>query len=416
MLLAGAPSVVRGQVPASVTVNGVAYDSLRGAPLDRARIVIAGSPRSTMTDTRGRFRFDSVAPGPYTFVVEHASLDSIGFSEWVARLTVRGGDETVRVTIPPFAQMWTAMCGPSKPPKDSGLIFGTVRSADQRRPVGTARVALSWTELAGDKKTGIVQHRVGGEVTSDSNGGYTVCGVPTSLPIRLVAAADSISTGILDLPPRPHRILRRDLFLGSVVHRGTIVGTVRDANGQLVRGARVLAQSMPETRSGVEGEFVIRDVPAGTRQIDVLSIGSIPTSAVVDVLANDTASVEVRLPKVTALDTMHVRAMTARQLRMRDLEERQLRGFGKFIDSLAVERHADVRSAISQLPNYACLSTVYIDGVLAARRPKDNPWVEVRFLKPEEIGLLEWYVRGAPLELSRYSGCVLFVWTKRWMP
>jgi hypothetical protein len=412
VVVAGFSSVGRAQDP--VAVNGVAYDSLRGAPLDRARIMIAGTTRSTTSDARGRFRFDSLAPGPYTFVLEHASLDSIGFSEWIARVTIRGGDEPVRVTIPSFARLWAVACGPSKPPRDSGLIFGTVRATGRPRPVARARVSLSWTELAGDKKTGIVQHRVGGEVVTDSTGSYTVCGVPIGVPFRLVAEVDSMASGVLDLPTRSYRVQRRDLLLGTTAQRGTVVGTVRDATGQPVRGARVLAPGLPETRSGVEGEFVIRDVASGTRQVEVLAIGAVPTSAVVDVLANDTARINVRLPKVTPLDTMHVRAVTGRQLRALEIADRAKLGGVKFMDSLDIERHANVANAVTDITAFRCgnAPVLIVDGLEIKREDVRS---ELRLLGTHEVGVMEFYIRNGPVQFTRKRDCVLYIWTRRWL-
>src|SRR5690348_13886915 len=62
-----------------VPVRGVVFDSLRGQPLRNAFVIMAGG-HTINTDDLGRFRFDSVVPGAYTFTVHHAVLDSIGFS------------------------------------------------------------------------------------------------------------------------------------------------------------------------------------------------------------------------------------------------------------------------------------------------------------------------------------------------
>lgn len=73
-------STLTGQRPdpriGSVTVTGVAYDSLRGAPLTNAFVILQERSRSTTSDERGRFQFDSVPPGTYTFAMQHAAFDS----------------------------------------------------------------------------------------------------------------------------------------------------------------------------------------------------------------------------------------------------------------------------------------------------------------------------------------------------
>jgi hypothetical protein len=76
-IVAFAPA--RGQA-AGVSVQGIAFDSLRSAPLEGAfiRMAGAGGARTTMSDARGAFAFDSVSPGAYTFSMLHASpLDEI---------------------------------------------------------------------------------------------------------------------------------------------------------------------------------------------------------------------------------------------------------------------------------------------------------------------------------------------------
>src|SRR5262245_65803897 len=65
---------------AVVSLRGVAYDSVRNGPLAAALVVIAGTDRSAVTDDRGRFRFDSVAPGMYRLEMQHAVLDTMGLS------------------------------------------------------------------------------------------------------------------------------------------------------------------------------------------------------------------------------------------------------------------------------------------------------------------------------------------------
>jgi len=409
------------------TVYGIAYDSLRAAALDSAFIMVAGRAGTATTDASGRFRFDSLPPGTYTFVIHHPSLDSIGFSEWLARSSVKRDGDTVAVFVPSFSTLWSAACGTGKPPSDSGLVFGTLRAATTQRPVAGARVSLSWIDVV-DSKTGFSQRRIGGDVQSDSHGAYTVCGVPLGTGIRILASTDSATTGILDLPPRTSRVQRRDLLLGATAGRdsalrGAIAGVLRDAGDRPVPGARVSTQGLAEVRSDADGRFLLRRVPVGTRQVDVVSIGTMPVSAMVDVLANDTTMLDLRLSKVAALDTMRVRATTVRQLRLRDIEDRKKQGFAHFMDSSQVERHADVRSAVTDLTSLRCplaVLNLYVDGSKIGRRAgrkidSQDVAYELRSLKPDEVGILEWYTRGAPPEFGG-GGCTLLVWTKRYLP
>src|SRR3954471_4298009 len=115
--VAGHALPLAGQGPArAVSVRGVVFDSVRGRPLRDAFVTIAGGNQSTTTDERGRFRFDSVAGGVRTFPVQHAALDSLGFSGLTKRATIGDQDDEVRVTVPSFATLWKAVCGATHVP------------------------------------------------------------------------------------------------------------------------------------------------------------------------------------------------------------------------------------------------------------------------------------------------------------
>src|SRR6185503_13744829 len=124
-LLSGAMTLT-AQTP--VTVRGVAYDSLRAAPLTEAFVTMSGGSRahSATTDTRGRFQFDSVVPGSYTLSMQHPAIDSLGFPGFARRVVLSGKDEEVRIAVPSFATLWRAACGATPAPRDSGFVYGVV--------------------------------------------------------------------------------------------------------------------------------------------------------------------------------------------------------------------------------------------------------------------------------------------------
>jgi hypothetical protein len=393
-------------------VHGIAYDSLHGRPLAGAFIMIVGSSRNATSDSRGNFQFDTLPPGVYTFLLQHPLLDSLGLSERAERLAIQRAEDVIRLSAPSFATMWKLECGAGVPPLDSGIVFGTVRSA-RRGVVASAKVGVTWIDLAFSNDSGAVRQRMGGEVRTDSTGNYAACGVPLSLGLRVVAASDSATYARIDIAPSTERVRRRDFLLGGAgVANGAIVGAVRSVTGGPVSGARIDVSGLREVRSDPEGRFVIRDVPAGTTQLDVTAIGMTPVAAVVDVPAADSVRVDVEVQKVTPLDTLKIRGMTPLRYRVRDIVERQKLTTGRFMDSTRVERHADVASAISELAGNRCVSRLWIDGLQI--RGSEMKY-EIRLLKPSEIGEMEWYQRGAPIEFGGGS-CTLVVWTKRALP
>jgi hypothetical protein len=124
-----APLSLGAQSAPTVRVQGVVYDSLRSRPLAGAIVTLSGDSRITRSDSRGRFVFDSVPPGARTFAAQHAALDSVGFSGISARVTVTDGAKPIVIAAPSFASLWRTACGPTRPPKDSGFVYGTVDRA-----------------------------------------------------------------------------------------------------------------------------------------------------------------------------------------------------------------------------------------------------------------------------------------------
>ena len=70
---------------------------------------------------------------------------------------------------------------------------------------------------------------------------------------------------------------------------GVVAGTVSDDGGAPIAVARVETLGLPETRTNSAGNFALRGVALGTRQLDVRAVGKAPSSAVVDVYPRGTA-------------------------------------------------------------------------------------------------------------------------------
>ena len=131
----------------TVVVRGVAYDSVRGVPLAGAVISMAGDSRTVRADSHGRFELDGVIQGVHAFSAQHAALDSLGFTGITTRANVTDGRAEIRIAGPSFATLWHSVCGPSRVPKDSGFVYGTVRDAGTQNPVPNAAVSLTWLDM-----------------------------------------------------------------------------------------------------------------------------------------------------------------------------------------------------------------------------------------------------------------------------
>lgn len=438
---------IAGQSPdartAGVTVTGVAYDSLRGTPLTNAFVILMERSRSTTSDERGRFRFDSVPPGTYTFAMQHAAFDSLGLSGATARVTVTDGRTPVVLAVPSLATFWQTACsGIPVPQRDTGIVFGTVRDAVSRRPIDQAWVELAWLDLVkldpAKKSVNISQRRWKSEVQVDPQGGYAVCGVPVGTALTLRAFSVAATTPSIELSGVHEFVRRLDVVLSGTTaaaaqRRGTVRGTVLDRGGYGLRDIKVMVGTV-EALSDANGRFLLRNVPTGTNQIDVAAVGYNPASASVDVFADDTATVTLSTYRLTALDTMRVRAASASgNVRLLQFEERRRQGYGSFMDSTQIGRRATLSAAFQGMPGVTvaqrsangrnfdiylystgmgnCLANLMVDGL---QQPDSQI---LNTISPSDIAAIEVYQQRTtiPTELLRaQQTCgLVVVWTKR---
>jgi hypothetical protein len=417
---------VWGQAP--VTVRGVAFDSVRGAPLRGALVMVLGTTATATADDQGRFRLDSVPLGLRTFVVQHAALDSIGFPGLSRQHRITSASVDVEIAVPSFQTLWRAACG-GQPPSDSGFVYGTIRSATDRSPVADAEVEVSWIITAYDKMRGVRQRRVFGQALTDTTGHYAVCGVPASHWVRVAAVAPGARGGI-DLPPRELRVLRRDLLIGSdTATRGTITGLLVDQEGVAFSEARIVLDDGVEVRSGGDGRFRFDSVTPGTRQVEVMSIGMVPIVLTVDVLPRDSASISLVLRRVTTLDVVRVTASRRGRMLAEGLEDRRRRSIGYSMDMTELQAHASFATVLNDFPAMRvtrrgpdfvvtvpdgrgglCTPEIWVDGARMAT-------AALYLIRPRDVMAVEYFPRAGmiPLEFRRgqqFTDCgAVLVWT-----
>lgn len=415
-----------------VAVRGVAYDSLRGEPLADALVMIIGAHGSRTTDARGRFAFDSVAPGTLTVIVQHPTLDSVGLRGLAKRVEVSAATGEVRLAIPSIQTLWRRVCG-GEPPRDSGFVYGTIRDVSSGAPVADAEVGLSWINTAYDRRDGIEQTRVSGTTRTDASGTYVVCGVPTAQWLRVTAAAPR-AAGEIQLPPAELRVQRRDLFIGPSREQdstsvGSIVGRLFDQDGAPYSEARIVLDDQTETRSRGDGRFAFHGVRAGTRRVEVMSIGIVPIVMSVDVFPRDSAAIRLELRRVTTLDVVRVTASRRGRALAEAIEERRRIGFGYSMTLTELHAHASFATVLTDFPGLRvvnrgadydvfvsdgrggeCAPEMWVDGARMAL-------TAVQMLHPRDVMAVEVFPRAGavPIEFRRterlnYCGAVM-VWT-----
>lgn len=428
VILAGESLRIEAQ---SVSIHGVAFDSLRGVPLRNALVTISGSPSQSTTDDLGRFSLESVAPGPHIINAQHPAIDSIGLSGIATRVNVGNVEDTVDVAIPSFPTLWRTACGNTPIPAQGGFVYGTVRDANGLAPVSGVAVEVSWLDLQATKGA-LSQRRWRGQAQTDSTGSYAVCGLPAVDGLRMQAGSDSGASGVVNVFPSALRIQRRDFLLGpasdsDLTRRATITGRITDENGNPLTDARVFVDEFGEMRSDAEGTVSLRSVPAGTRQVDVLAIGRIPVSVVLELTAGDTASFTASMRRVTTLDVVRVTGTRRQRVLLEGYETRRKAGFGFVLDSAALSTRGRLWSAFEGFPSVEvkvrsgefsllfpsvqggkCVPAIFIDG-------RETDIAELNMLRVGELAAVEVYPHrmSTPAEFLTKDRCgSVAVWTK----
>jgi hypothetical protein len=214
-----------------------------------------------------------------------------------------------------------------------------------------------------------------------------------------------------------------------------VVAGMITASGSPAEGVRIVIEGL-DARSTPDGKFVIRNVPAGTRQIELTSIGMKPAIVTVDVAPRDTGFITYDLQEVVELSPVKVVASEVRRGFARDYELRKREGLGTYLDSNYVGKHITFASVLQNLPGLqvrtrgtrvdslqflrpngrgGCAPTVMIDGLV-------SPIDLLSDLTPDQIATMEYYDSQftIPADLGakapRNACGLLAVWTKRAFP
>jgi hypothetical protein len=383
-----------------MTLYGFAFDSLSKRALTSALVGMAGSAKSTITDSAGYFSFPSMTPGVYRIVTQHDALEAIGLPYHVTTAVVTSETDSVYVVMPSFETIWRLSCESAPPGRDTALVYGTVKGIGRAQPIHGATVYATWVDIENPRGRKFETKRWHMDGPSDSTGTYVLCGVPTQTGLRLRAVSDSAESGLIDLPPLGEKLVQRqDLSMSfDPGRRGVVAGLVMGRNSSPIGGARVIAEGAQETRTDATGKFTLRDVPLGTQQVEVIAIGLQPIARTVVVSLMDTAFVELHVTKPVVLQRVNIVASSVRQQLVGDFIARRDKGLGLFRDSTSISMHGTLNSVMMGIqgirmvrdqvfmPRGAgqCNPVVWLDGVnvqtiddLLALRPSDIAAVEV---------------------------------------
>lgn len=447
------------------SVEGVAFDSVARKPLAGALISVSDVRRTATSDAKGRFRIDSVPAGTYTMTMQHAVFDSLGLSGVSERVAVMEKMPRVIIAVPSFATLWRAACGDASTPADSGFVFGAVLDAVTTTALAGARVEVSWVDLVGRGKSlaEIGQRRWRRAVSTDERGQFALCGVPINTALTLTASLDSATVATIEVAGSNQRVQRREILLARPIASpaiantiantpamdsaassrpsasppllrapsATLVGTVTTETGTPIANAVVAVDTLAEIRTGEDGKFILRDVPAGTRTVRVVAIGHKAHDGTLNLVANEQRNIIVPLTRITTLETVKVKAnvTTARILAY---EERRRNSLGTFRDSTEIPKYPYISSILRMVPNASLTGKGLAKlafGPPGHRCEEEREQIDWRLdghptvsgvvetIDLNSIAAMEIYpsIGRLPGELwtNLRFGCAIWIWTKR---
>jgi hypothetical protein len=344
------------------SIAGTVYDSLSThAPLANATIVLVERSRYATTDARGHFQIDSVPDGHYTLGIMHPVLDSLDLTAPVVAVDVAGGHRTtVALFTPGSAAAYARIC-PDAYEAETGLVVGRVREVDDQSPLADATVTTDWTEYtltAGRTAS----HRMRAVARTNRQGVYLLCGVPTTVPLDVHTELAGFSAGPTPLLLEDRLIGRVDFALsrrdsaartvalgdstasaagvpGTASLRGTVVG----GDGRPMRDAVVgILGTQRSAHTDVAGAFRIDHIPAGTRTIEVRSVGLLPMSVTMDFATNAARDTTLSVSRqAQPLKPVAVKgsAILPSWMERSGFETRRLQGMGAFVTEQDIARH-----------------------------------------------------------------------------
>jgi hypothetical protein len=165
-------------------VEGVVVDSL-GVVRQGVRVGVVGSNQEIFTNAEGRYSITGLTPGRYQVRFLDPELEPYGFvADPLVRDVIRGEMTTFNHHLPALADVLFEACRKQPRPEDSAVLTGQVLDS-RARPVAGATVRVRWTEYREISAERISGDTAGFETTSDGQGRYMFCQVPTNVLLEV---------------------------------------------------------------------------------------------------------------------------------------------------------------------------------------------------------------------------------------
>ncbi len=444
-------------------IEGTVTDSVRKEPLIGATVratPIGSGPDTTfatITDSRGRFRFERMMAGQYAVAFASTLLDSLRFGGPAREITVVAGLTTKVTLAMPSAATFRATACPETPfAPGTGALLGVVSDADTERPLAGAQVLLAWSASVLDptNPSGVSEEHVAQTATTSAEGDYRFCGVPTGewLVIQVQHAARAGAPLQLSIPDAVG-VLVRDLSFSSggarsladaVLHASddatalpplsgmaSLTGMIVAEGGRPVVGAQVsVLTTAAQARTDENGRFTLSGLPAGTFELEIRQIGYRSERRAIELRSGNMARHDARLERIVTLDSVKV---IAQRVRFPEFEANKRRAtHARFLNQADIDKVRDhatnVSDIVTQLVGWRISGfgiNARVDNCDVAVDDSKEPLVQVEpgqatggmlnRVRASDVGVMEFYPPRSYSAPTQFRGrCAIMIWTMSW--
>jgi hypothetical protein len=428
-------------------ILGIVVDSLHGRFLAGADVVVEGAKNGVQTDSLGKFKLDSLAPGTFQVGVFHPLLDTLDIVLLTAPFHVGPDSAGVVVLGVPSAPTIIHRACPGKTDASAAsAVIGHVNDPESLAPVPGAEVSVGWTELQVSKSFGIRRTPHVLRDTTDKTGSFRICGLPSGLSASMQARRGSVATAEvpIEIGEGPSQVFARTLSLSAVdsaaarTGNSSVSGVVQLEGSSTNAGTRVeLTGTDIVAMTNERGEFAMQNLPSGTGLLLARHLGFSAETAPVELSSREPQRVTMKLSKYVAMmDPVLVTARRTRALDQVGFNKRQRSGFGRYIGPEQLERmHAiQLTDILRRVPGLRVINSAEGEVVESSRGPTtlngsecvqfwvdDAPWTSFTpgdvnlFVNGGEVVAVEVYQgAGVPPQYQRsLSDCTtIIIWTR----
>ena len=330
------------QKPVKARLSGVVIDSVNGRYLSGAEVIIQGANLTLTTDSSGKFKVDSLMPGTYQVGVFHPLLDTLGVS--LATQPFHLGPDSssfIALAIPSAATLIKRAC-PVLGPRAQGTsaVIGHVTDPETLQPVSGADVSIAWLEIEASKQFGVRRTPRVLRDSTDAQGEFKICGIPSSMQASLQARKGNAVTSEIPitLGDQQSELFARTMLLsqadsGAKTGKATITGRVVLEGAPSNAGSRVeLVGTDQIALTNEKGEFTMRNLPSGSHVLLARHLGFGAETVPVDLSSYQPKQVTIKLPKYVAIiDPVVVTARRAASLDKVGFNQRRKTGQGFYL-------------------------------------------------------------------------------------